>query len=477
MPPSDHQSVRLLLIEDDLETATRFINRVHRHAPGEFTITQARSLTAGIEEASDRPFSVAVIDQSLPDVVGIKACADFRERCPNTPVVASVATASELKLEVMSEAGARAALAMDDCDSVDLVNTLRAVSASATRRATPAHEIASEARFRNAVIDSSDGIVLIDGEGRIELVSEGAERLFGRPVAEVVGSNPGIALEPGKPFRTQLVRQEFSVGWPLELSGRESGRRHELSTCEVEFWPFAHIAAGKPVVVCAIRDITGQPSEIHDDRVVVRIESGLQVRSGIERECIDVLQNLNSLVEVDRFEAALWRPELRRLQLVTGLGAEVEDRDRSSIMEIDSTPNGFKSWLTGWSGEDGPERVTVSIGTFEAVVFDPAVEAVLSQAADILTERLIEIRNSPLLTPATQDLGVFGGHNSMCGFPGRPSEHHGGLIVTPAEVRLRTASRAFATPWSGSSRRNVRDAACHDYRHCFRSPSSTQFSE
>lgn len=404
MPALDGRAVELLLIEDDPHAAMFFADRVRHFAPGEFSITRAKTLQAGMDEAADTSFGIAVLSLSLHGKAGIETCSRFNKAHPVVPfIVLASALDAAASIEVLSKTGASAVLVKDDCSPTDLVNALRTVAAGATRRSPSGSQLAAEARFRNAVIDSSDGIVVIYSDGKIEMISGGAEKLFDRPSADLVGSEIGLELLPDKPFRTQLVRRVHACEWPLKSTGSlQRLDQRGLDIRDVEFWPFDHRISGRPVTVCAVRDITGHPADQSaNERNVEWLETGLQVAPGIESKCVELLSSLVSLVEIDRFEASIWRPELRRLQIMSALGAPSSGRDRSSLIEQDSAPAGFRSWVTGWSDETVPERVGVSVGSIEKQVFDADLHLVLSQFADLVLEALSTVRKSPVLLPAS----------------------------------------------------------------------------
>jgi len=85
----------------------------------------------------------------------------------------------------------------------------------------------SERRYRQLTEATMDGIVLIDGQGNVELFNPAAERMFGYKAAEVIGrpAKPLVPDEFGvfsetdlqKSFRTRLLTH---LGKPQECKGR-----------------------------------------------------------------------------------------------------------------------------------------------------------------------------------------------------------------------------------------------------------------
>lgn len=85
---------------------------------------------------------------------------------------------------------------------------------------------ASEQRFRDLIVRQADGVLVVDGEGRIRFANPAAERLLGRGVGELEGTEFGYAVD-GEPMQTVALRPpgrpvvvaEMRVG-PTEWEGR-----------------------------------------------------------------------------------------------------------------------------------------------------------------------------------------------------------------------------------------------------------------
>ena len=300
MHPTGTRAVDVLLIEDDPHAAALFLERTRRFAPGEFGVTQARSLESALSEASHSRFDLAVLDLTLPDSSGIQTCTRFCEIAPDVPFIVLTGVADSALLETLSRAGAKAAISKDDCAGQDMVNAMRTahrVSEKERMMFPAAFKAAADARFRNAIIDNADGIVVIDETGMVKLASVGAESLLGRTAAELQGSELGIELRLGQPIRVQVVR---------ERPGRtevedDHGIVRQFDVCklnisEIEFWAFSHRWSGKPVIVCAMRYVTNQAHEEHRQRAILKIEQRLHLSKGLEESCSDLAVRLGELL-------------------------------------------------------------------------------------------------------------------------------------------------------------------------------------
>lgn len=402
--PTGTRATEILLIEDDPSAANLFLERVRHFAPGEFNVTQARTLQSGLEEAVDVNFGLAVLDLTLPDSTGIETCSKFNSAQPNVPFIVLTGVADGSLAETLSKAGAIAAFSKEDCLGQDLLNAVRSAAITTGRQSVDVTTAVSEARFRNAIIDSADGIVVIGESGDIVLVSSGAESLLGRSAADLTGSPLGIDLQPGTPVRAQMLREEQAH----EMVHVPDGPLRQFDVCklqvsEVEFWPFSHRWANKPVTVCAMRDINNQSAEETRQRNIVRIDEPLQVSAGIDAVCADIAVRLGALVKFNRFEAGLWRPDLNRLQVMAELGIEAEGREVSTLQERGSSPAEFASWSTEWSAEEYGTRVAVSVGSIEPDVNSNRNAVVLARCASMIASALTGMKRKPVLAPAESD--------------------------------------------------------------------------
>jgi PAS domain S-box-containing protein len=81
-----------------------------------------------------------------------------------------------------------------------------------------------EQRFRNVVEACPDGMVIVDGEGRIELVNQRVEELFGHPRAELVGRPVEVLI----PVRARGAHVGHRRGYAEGPQSREMGPGQEL---------------------------------------------------------------------------------------------------------------------------------------------------------------------------------------------------------------------------------------------------------
>ena len=134
----------------------------------------------------------------------------------------------------------------------------------------------SEARWRSVIDSAVDGIVVIDGHGRIEAFNPAAERLFEYQEREVIGRNVNLLMPA--PYHeehdTYLARHLATGVQKIIGTGREvTGRRRDGSTFPL------HLSVGKMTVGGAPK-FTGI---LHDLSARVRIEEQLREQAALAR--------------------------------------------------------------------------------------------------------------------------------------------------------------------------------------------------
>jgi signal transduction histidine kinase/CheY-like chemotaxis protein len=104
---------------------------------------------------------------------------------------------------------------------------------------------ACEARFRNLIEKSADGVVVVSADGVIRYVNPAAETLLGRPAGELVGALFGRPLTAGETTEIELCsalyRGTASSSFPYPIA--------EMRVVEIEW-------EGQPAFLITLRDIT-----------------------------------------------------------------------------------------------------------------------------------------------------------------------------------------------------------------------------
>src|SRR5262249_1835112 len=134
----------------------------------------------------------------------------------------------------------------------------------------------SELRWRSVIDSAVDGIIVIDGKGRIEAFNRGAERLFGYQERDIVGQNVNLLMP--SPYREEhngYIAQYLATGVQKIIGiGREvTAQRRDGSTFPV------HLSVGE-MMIGGERKFTGI---LHDLSARVRIEEQLRERTALAR--------------------------------------------------------------------------------------------------------------------------------------------------------------------------------------------------
>jgi two-component system sensor kinase FixL len=138
----------------------------------------------------------------------------------------------------------------------------------------------SNARLRSIIDSAVDGIIVIDGQGRIEAFNRGAERLFGYPESEVMGRNVRMLMP--SPYHDEhdgyLARYLETGSAKIIGTGREvTGRRRDGT-----FFPL-HLSVGE-MSIKGERKFTGM---LHDLTRRVSLEAELRASEAQWRSIID----------------------------------------------------------------------------------------------------------------------------------------------------------------------------------------------
>jgi two-component system sensor kinase FixL len=118
-----------------------------------------------------------------------------------------------------------------------------------------------EGRWRSIIQSAVDGIILIDGRGRIETFNPAAERLFGYTEAEVLGRNVGLLMP--QPYRDEhdgYLARYLATGVPHIIGiGREvSAVRKDGSTFQVHLSVGAATVGGEPKFTGIVHDLSAR---------------------------------------------------------------------------------------------------------------------------------------------------------------------------------------------------------------------------
>jgi PAS domain S-box-containing protein len=245
---SDRPGATILLVDDD-EPKRYSIARTLRRAG--YAVMEAVTGSEALRMVASRP-DLIVLDVKLPDIDGFEVCRRIKSE-PTTraiPVLHVSGTFVDLEDKIQGlDSGADGYLT-SVAEPLELLATVRALL-----RACRAEDAAQlSARQWQTTFDAiSDGVMLLDGEGKVVQVNRTLERLLSRPWNELVGKDiPSLLGDPEQSARTLFDRM------------LESGARSSRDVALGDLWlrvsvdPIrgeGHVTKG---ALCLVTDITSQ---------------------------------------------------------------------------------------------------------------------------------------------------------------------------------------------------------------------------
>ncbi len=215
---SDRPEATILLVDDD-EPKRYSLGRTLRRAG--YMVVEACTGTEGIRMAASRP-DLIVLDVKLPDIDGFEVCRRIKSD-PGTrdiPVLHVSGTFVDIEDKIQGlESGADGYLT-SVAEPLELVATVRSLLRA--RRAEDAAQLSAR-QWQTTFDTISDGVMLLDGEGKVVQVNRTLERLLSRPWNDLVGQDiPSLLGDPEESARTLFDRM-LRVASSLD-PGRGEGR-------------------------------------------------------------------------------------------------------------------------------------------------------------------------------------------------------------------------------------------------------------
>ena len=212
----------------------------------------------------DAPFDLAIVDLALPSSKGAEFCRRLRASPEGAWCVTVVLTTGS-RLQDINEAVAAGAddylIKGETPEFLDIQLALfeRRVQDYAARRQAMNAFTESEKRFWDLLATAPDAILRIDPDGRICLINEQAERMFGYSRAELLGRPVEVLIpERYRVDHAAHVRRFFEhpmtrpMGTALDLSLlRKDGSELPVDICLGH-----HHLNGTEYGIASVRDIT-----------------------------------------------------------------------------------------------------------------------------------------------------------------------------------------------------------------------------
>jgi diguanylate cyclase (GGDEF)-like protein/PAS domain S-box-containing protein len=249
--------VRVLLLHDSLETAGLLVRELER---GGFSpvFERVHSREAFESALSESSWDVILSDFRLEEFGALAALASLKERELDTPFILVSDNIGEETAVKAIKAGAH------NCISKGAVGRLAAAVERELREAQIRRERRqarkalreSENRFRTLVETASDAILTVNDSGRILFANRAAERIFGHPVAAMVGEKLTM-LVPDCPPLAQLVPLPLAEGPDSHSPRAELVGQHEKGhPVPLDVSIGLHSREGRDLLTLIARDAT-----------------------------------------------------------------------------------------------------------------------------------------------------------------------------------------------------------------------------
>jgi PAS domain S-box-containing protein len=278
------QPTKVLLVDDD-KNYYSLVQKMLARQPHKYKLEWVSSYEMARAVSQKAQYDVYLIDYRLGQRDGLQLMRDLQEQGITAPIIImTVYGENDFDLQAI-EAGAA-----DYIDKADLKpNTLTRTIRYAVQRSRDLRALRdSEENYRILLEDASDGIVILDAKGYIEIVSSRTSELAGRPreallgcsLAEILrpinGSKP-LELDELQTYETLLTEQNLirpdGTSVPVEISAKRVGDYR---------------------IQCIIRDITQRKQmDVEQEKYIQR----LTILQQIDEELNDLLniENVMSL--------------------------------------------------------------------------------------------------------------------------------------------------------------------------------------
>ena len=269
--------IRVLLLEDNPGDARLVQEALAEYAPGEFVITWVERLADALARTATEPFDVMLCDLSLPDSSGMATPKAIAQRFPTLPLV--VLTGSHV-LSMGRDAihlGLQDYLVKGKSDPEMVVRTLRyamerkglenALIAANSALEQRVAERSAELEMSNRVLrnslernqaflrNASDGVYILDAEGKVLELSDSLCTMLGYTRGELVGAHVSLWNAQWNPLELQSVLGKLAA--KADRSEFETRHRRKDGTIlDVEVSGQRLELSGETLLYLSARDVT-----------------------------------------------------------------------------------------------------------------------------------------------------------------------------------------------------------------------------
>jgi PAS domain S-box-containing protein len=353
--------MQILLVEDNRADAVLLQDMLEAVGPDRFELVRDERLGKALDRLRSRSFDAVLLDLNLPDSHGLATLDSLHQAAAGIPIVVVTGAEDEnLAIQAIRQ-GAQDYLVKGTLSAKGMArviqyavdrNRVEASLREAQRRELEAKAAAAAAQTAQDTINAmSEGVLLLDMNGRITSVNPAMERLSGFQA-------PGVMGRLLSEFIPLLVHGEEAITLSEALSDLVRGKMPELI-------PFTlHPAEGGPTpVIPALAFLRGPDGEAVGVVVTLRditaLKSAQEATEASERKYRELVESANSIIMRRRTDGTItfvnefalrffgFREEDLIGRNVVGTIVPAEDtsgRDLSALIrDIGANPEGYAS--------------------------------------------------------------------------------------------------------------------------------------
>jgi diguanylate cyclase (GGDEF)-like protein/PAS domain S-box-containing protein len=245
----------LLMVEDNANDAELIQAYLSGAREGGASVLHARTLAEGIALARSRDVRVVLLDLDLPDSHGFRTLERMRDAAAGPVIVISGNGHPRLEDEALQRR-AYDVIPKHELDAPTLRRVLRLASLHAQANRSRA---APDSRYRALIENSSEALVLLDADGRIEYSSAAMRRLLGYDATEVLSqfALSYVHAEDRVAVQSAFQQMRATPGERVTLRARflqKDGGARVLESSLVNRLTDADVSA----IVCSHRDLKNE---------------------------------------------------------------------------------------------------------------------------------------------------------------------------------------------------------------------------
>ena len=247
---SEHTS-RVLYIEDETPLGELFATVISGIG---FHVDVAATGEEGLKLFKADPYDVVAVDYMLPDTTGLELARKLLELEPELPIVFVTGSGSEQVAAHAMALGVMHYVIKDDTQTY--LRLLPEIIENLNNQRK--QKVASQKLFQAIFENSTEGMVVIDEEGIVQVFNPAAETLFGYTSDEIVGQNVSILMpqEDRAEHEDRVRRSDLKLRRYIHQARDLTAQHKDGSTFPIELNISPMVVDGHKRVVGIFRDIT-----------------------------------------------------------------------------------------------------------------------------------------------------------------------------------------------------------------------------